>query len=89
LDPVEFEKVNPLTGMILSENSISGSPGLVRNVTATATYTDGTNQNVTSEAVWTSSNPAVAEVTSGKVELKGYGTTTVTVLTRNKQLLLW
>ncbi|MGB3261915.1 S8 family serine peptidase [Paenisporosarcina sp.] len=79
LDPVEFEKANPLTGMILSENSISGSPGLVRNVTATATYTNGANQNVTSEAVWTSNNPAVAEVTSGKVELKGYGTTTVTV----------
>lgn len=79
LDPVELEKANPLTGMILSENSISGSPRLVRNVTATATYTDGANQNVTNEAVWTSSNPSVAEVTSGKVELKGYGTTTVTV----------
>ncbi|OMP66320.1 S8 family serine peptidase [Domibacillus epiphyticus] len=76
-EPVNEE--NPLTGLNLSTNSISGAPGEVLNVTASAAYKNGDVQNVTNGANWSSSNTAVAAITAGRVELKGYGTTTITV----------
>jgi hypothetical protein len=41
--------------------------GLTAQFTATATLSNGTTQNVTSQATWQSSNPAVATVTSAGV----------------------
>ncbi|EPD52325.1 hypothetical protein HMPREF1210_01678 [Paenisporosarcina sp. HGH0030] len=78
LDPVDFQKANPLTGMILSVNSLTGKPGEIIAVTVSATYKNGKVQDVTDAANWTSANTAVATVTGGKVELKGYGSTTIT-----------
>lgn len=78
LDPVDFQKLNPVTGMILSVNSLTGKPGEIMAVTVSATYKNGKVQDVTDAANWTSANTAVATVTGGKVELKGYGSTTIT-----------
>ena len=46
-------------------------------LTATATLSDGTTRNVTSTAVWQSSNPAVATVTAGRVLAVSAGTATI------------
>lgn len=43
------------------------SVGLTAQFTATATMSNGVNQNVTSQAAWQSSNPAIATVTSAGV----------------------
>lgn len=56
--------------------------GSVRQLTATGTYTDGTTQNLTSQASWTSSSPGLVSV-SNAVGSQGFATTiaigTVTV----------
>jgi hypothetical protein len=44
----------------------------------TANYSDGTTQVVTSQAVWTSSDPTVAVVSSGFATPASTGTTTIT-----------
>lgn len=75
----EFKEINPLSAVTLSENSLSGMPGDVLNVTASATYKNGEVLNITNEAEWSSANPAVATVQDGRVELKGYGSTVITV----------
>lgn len=77
LETIMFEEVNPVTGLVLSADSITGSLGSSVNIKSTATFKNGDVENVTSETIWSSSNPAVATVTGGKVEFKGYGTTTV------------
>ena len=76
---IEFEVENPVTGIRLSTKNISGLPGNIIDVTASAIYENGTVQSVTNGAKWSSANPAVATVVNGKVELKGYGSTTITV----------
>ena len=71
-NPVTNLEVNPPTSLI-------GQPGEILNAIASATYKNGTVQNVTDQAMWTSANPAVATVSKGRVELKGYGSTMITV----------
>ncbi|MCI2255596.1 S8 family serine peptidase [Domibacillus sp. PGB-M46] len=75
----EFKEINPLSAITLNENSLSGMPGDVISVIASATYKNGEVQNITNEAEWSSANPAVATVEDGRVELKGYGSTAITV----------
>lgn len=77
-EPIVGVEENSITSLKLSANSISGVPGQVQDVTASAIYQNGTSENVTNQADWSSSNTAVAKVISGKVELMGYGTTSIT-----------
>jgi len=46
-------------------------------ITLTATYTDGSTEDVTDEAEWLSENEAVAEVVAGKVFGRGSGQTNI------------
>ena len=58
--------------------------GLTAQLTATATMSNGTTQNVTSQATWQSSNNAVVTVTpSGAVTALGLGTVTVQATYQN------
>jgi len=75
---MDLEEENPLTGIMLSTNSLSGIPGDTTNVTVTASYANEDTENVTNEATWTSSNTAVVTVTNGQVKLTGYGNATIT-----------
>jgi uncharacterized protein YjdB len=52
--------------------------GNSQQVTLTATDANGASRNVTSEAKWTSSKPAVADVKKGLVTAYGQGTATIT-----------
>lgn len=61
---------------------VTGQPNLALNVsqqfTATATFSDGTTQDVTNVATWSSSSSSVATVTvSGLVTAKNLGTTNI------------
>lgn len=78
-EPRGFQEENTITGLALSNSSVSGEPGETVTVSASALYQNGDPQNVTSEASWFSDNPAVAVAAMGKIELKGYGSTTITV----------
>lgn len=62
-------------GLAISPQSPSTSVGSTKQFTATATYTDGTTQNVTSQVVWTSSNPVVATLSNNPAS-PGLATTT-------------
>jgi hypothetical protein len=52
--------------------------GITEQFTATGTFTDGTMQNLTASATWTSSQTVVATVTAGLAYPVSLGTTTVT-----------
>ena len=78
-EKIDFPRENPLTGLSVNRTSFTGEPGENINLTATASFKDGKIENVTNIAQWSSANVAVATVTNGKVELIGYGSTTVTV----------
>lgn len=77
--PIETEEEIAISGLTTSKTLLSGEPGNVFQVGATAQFEDGTVQNVTSDATWTSANPAVATAANGRIELKSAGTTTVTI----------
>jgi hypothetical protein len=70
--------------------AISGTASLTINgqanqLTATATLSDGTTQNVTSSATWQSSNATVATVSStGLVTAVAAGTTTITATSQGR-----
>lgn len=56
--------------------------GTTANFTATATYSDGTSADITNQAVWSSSRPAIATVSNaegstGQVQAHTVGTTTI------------
>ena len=62
----------------LSPATISLPAGGVQQLLATATFTDGSSQNVTSSVLYTTSNPAVAIVDlNGKVTAISAGTATI------------
>jgi hypothetical protein len=46
----------------ITPNPITIGPGLTQQLTATGTYSDGTTQNVTTAANWTSDTPSVATI---------------------------
>ncbi len=67
--------VQPVTGITLSQTSLTLEVGKTQTLTATIQPADATDKSVT----WTSSNTSVATVsTSGKVTAKAVGTCTVT-----------
>jgi hypothetical protein len=53
-------------------------PEQTRQFTATAQYSDGTSQDLTASATWSSSNESVATVTAGRVKAVGNGEATIT-----------
>ena len=69
-----------VTGVTLDAISTSTlAVGGVRQLSAVATFTDGSTQDVTTQALWTSSNTSVATVsTTGVVTGKAFGNTSVT-----------
>lgn len=68
-----------LTALQVGPTTPTLALGLTQQMTATAIFSDGTNQNVTTMATWTSSATAVASVSSaGLVTTAGVGNTTIT-----------
>jgi hypothetical protein len=68
-----------VTGLTVSGAPASLAKGLTRQLAATATYSDGTTADVTSQATWTSSKPTVATVSAtGLLKAAGVGSATVT-----------
>ena len=72
-----------LVSIAVTPNSPSVALGSMQQFTATGTYSDGSTQNLTTSAIWASSNPAVATIsnTSGSQGLATsltQGTSTVT-----------
>ncbi|MBB3108907.1 uncharacterized protein YjdB [Paenibacillus phyllosphaerae] len=61
-----------------SQTSVSLLQNESQTITLTATYADGTTKEVTSDAVWSSSNEAVADVLSGTIKGYSAGTATIT-----------
>jgi hypothetical protein len=74
--PVES---NQLKYFKTDEVQISMKKGSVATVTATATYLDGTDNDVSIEALWTSANILIADVKDGKIKANGVGKTSITV----------
>ena len=78
-ETVEFEESNPLSRINLGVKSVIGAPGESKQVSASAVYENGETRDITSEASWSTANRTVATVSGGKVNLVGYGTTTIKV----------
>lgn len=76
--PIIAEADKP-TALKSSVSSLTGAVGAVRQVTVSAAYKDGSVQDVTGQAVWSSTNNAVATVSAGgRVDLKGAGQALIT-----------
>lgn len=65
--------------LAVSPSNVSLSKGSTRQLSALATFTDGTATNATGQATWTSSDTAIASVTSsGLVTAHSEGSATIT-----------
>jgi len=74
-----------VTAVAISGTASLTITGQASQLTATATLSDGTTQNVTSSATWQSSNVAVATVSStGLVTAGAAGTTTITATLQSR-----
>ena len=71
---------NPaVASLAVTGNAGSMAKGLTSQLAATATYTDGSTADVTSQVTWASSNAGVATVSGqGLVSARGVGNATVT-----------
>lgn len=68
-----------LLSIALTSTSSSLPKGISEQIIATGIYSDGSRQNLTASAAWSSSNPAVATVSnSGVATTVGVGTTQIT-----------
>jgi len=68
-----------LVSLAVTPQGATMAPQAARQFTLTGTYSDNSTQNLTAQATWTSSAPAVATVTaSGLVTSVGAGSTTIT-----------
>jgi hypothetical protein len=77
---------SPLTSLLVtpSNPSVSLSAQKTQQFSATATYADGTVQDLTSSVSWTSSNPAVASIaTTGLATASSVGTTQIKATSGN------
>ncbi|MCJ8012055.1 Ig-like domain-containing protein [Paenibacillus sp. KQZ6P-2] len=74
--PVEVDNLKYLQ---TNEVSLNMSVGQTYNLTATATYSDGSEANVSKPAVWKSSRILTATVKDGVVKATGKGKATITV----------
>lgn len=77
--PSPAPELNTIVKLEADKTSLLGTPGETITVTAKATFKNGAVQNVTNLAKWSSANTSVATVENGKVEIKGFGSTTITV----------
>jgi len=67
-----------LKTIVVSPDKLSLEPGFSSQLTATGSYSDGSTKDVTNSASWSSSNAAIAAVSSGgSVSPKSVGVTTV------------
>ncbi len=66
-----------LLSIAVTPANASIAAGLQQQFTATGTYTDGSHQNLTATASWTSSAPAVATVSGGLAAGVAVGSTTI------------
>ena len=78
-DPEPEPQAVKVTGVTLSQKSLSLTVGQESSLTATVAPSDAEDKTVT----WTSSDPKVASVTDGKVKALSAGETTVTVKTND------
>ena len=68
-----------VSGVVVTGSGAFTSKNQTSQLTATANLSDSTSQNVTNTATWSSSNPAVASVSStGLVTAVSFGTATIT-----------
>jgi hypothetical protein len=58
--------------------------GETTELTATATYSDGTTRNVNSESMWTSTTPRLFSVSAGRVTVVDYGVGDITARLGNR-----
>lgn len=85
LMPVMPPPAPTVSSVAVTGISSPGLPGLTQQLTATATLSNSTTQNVTTLATWTSSVPAVALVSvTGLVTAMGPGQTDVTATYQGK-----
>jgi len=66
-----------LTKLTASDKSFKAAVGNQLSVQVTALYENGKSENVTSQAVWTTSKASVATVVDGKISVKGKGSATI------------
>ena len=71
--PGPSPSTSTVTGVIVTSFSSVANPGESSQFSATATFSNGTNQDVTRQASWTSTNPSVATVLTGMVTAVGAG----------------
>jgi len=74
--PVEIGTLKYLKTNVVKLDLKEGGEG---SILATATYADGSEEDVTKPALWTSSNIMIADVKDGIVRATGKGTATITV----------
>ncbi|WP_020608493.1 Ig-like domain-containing protein [Paenibacillus sanguinis] len=74
---VKVNVVPKLKKLEVSEKKLELVPGSAKTLVLKATYDTGKVADVTSSAVWTSSKPAAAKVTAGKIEAVAKGTSSV------------
>ena len=80
---VVFQAVSSptLTSLVVTPANPGIIPGASQQFTATGHYSDGSAQNLTSQATWTSSNTGVATINSGGLAMGGSaGTTTISAV---------
>jgi minor extracellular protease Epr len=77
--PIVIKEDLSVSGLTTSKTLLAGEPGNSFQLTASAQLKNGTKEDVTAKAVWSSANPAVATADKGQIVLKSTGTTTVTV----------
>ncbi len=66
-----------LVSIALTPANPSVPAGQPQQFTATGTYTDGSHQNLTTTAIWTSSAPSIATVSAGLATTLSAGSTTI------------
>jgi uncharacterized protein YjdB len=54
-----------LSSLQVTPSNISIRVGQTQQFTATALFSDGTTQNVTAMTLWSSSDPAIADIATG------------------------
>lgn len=69
--------VPKLKKLTVNEKRINLAPGNSQTVIVTAEYDTGKTAAVTNSAVWTSTKPAVAKVSAGRIEAVAKGTATI------------
>lgn len=74
--PVEIDSLKYLKTDVVK---LSLKEGDTAKVAAVATYTDGSEEDVTKPALWTTSNIMIADVKDGTIKATGKGTARVTI----------